>query len=94
MKCVRLVCMLRQQFRIGPECRRERKDRRSRTPKSCLGQKDRPVKTPESRLERKAWHVGTPESRLERKDRPARLQKGRRPGRLESSVKLRGPNEN
>ena len=72
MKCVRLACMLRQQFRIGPECRRERKDRPSRTPKSCLGQKDRPVKTPESRLERKAWPVGTPESRLERKDWPVR----------------------
>ena len=56
MKCVRLACMLRQQLRIGPESRPERKDRPSRTPKSRRERKDRPA--------------GTPESRLGQKDRP------------------------
>ena len=72
MKCVRLARMLRQQRRIGPECRRERKDRPVRTPESRLGQKDRSVKTPGSRLERKDRPVRPLESRLVQKDRPVR----------------------
>ena len=61
MKCVRLACMLRQQFRIGPESPPERKDRPPRTPKSRRGRKDRPVRTPERRLGQKDRPVETPE---------------------------------
>ena len=82
MKCVRLACMLRQQLRIGPECRRERKDQPVKTPGSRLERKDRPVRTPESRLERKDRPVRSPE----RSPRPEVCPEDRQQGRQGCNV--------
>ena len=46
MKYVRLDCMLRQQLRIGPESRPERKDQPVRMLESRHERKDRLVNTP------------------------------------------------